>query len=155
MTWQIIRPIVQHRVGAAIRWRIIRAPSGPPGPAGPAGGLPAILLPAAVPLSAGSLCNVFDNDGVPALQVADATVPARAHLFVQGAAEEGATAQAVGPGGVINGLSDLTPGQILYLGTAGHVTATAPMTPGQISQEVGVALSATSMFFLPGAAYAL
>lgn len=53
--------------------------------------------------------------------------------------------------GTVTGLTGLTPGDTYYLDTAGGITATAPTldTSGDISQPVGVALSATELCFAP------
>lgn len=59
--------------------------------------------------------------------------------------------------GTITGLSGLTPGETYYLDTAGGITATAPTldTSGDISQPVGIALSATELCFAPERAVCL
>jgi hypothetical protein len=51
--------------------------------------------------------------------------------------------------GTITGLTSLTPGAAYYLSgaTAGAIVSTAPSTSGYLSQEVGVALSATELNF--------
>lgn len=53
--------------------------------------------------------------------------------------------------GTVTGLVGLVPGETYYLDTAGAITATAPTldTVGDISQPVGVALSATELCFKP------
>jgi hypothetical protein len=51
--------------------------------------------------------------------------------------------------GDLTGLTSLTPGVAYYLSgsTAGAATATAPSTAGHISQEIGIAVSATAIAF--------
>jgi hypothetical protein len=44
------------------------------------------------------------------------------------------------------GFSGLTPACNVYLGSGGGITQTAPVTPGQISQVLGFALTADTIF---------
>lgn len=48
-------------------------------------------------------------------------------------------------GGLNTGVSGLTPGSRYFLGTTGGETTTPPTSPGQISQEVGVAVTSTAI----------
>lgn len=51
--------------------------------------------------------------------------------------------------GILN-LAGLTPGAVYYLGLVnGTITATKPVTAGNIVQPVGFALTATQLFFSP------
>lgn len=126
----------------------------------PTGGdatLSGLLLPASENLASGALVNVWDNSGVASFRNANgATTGKKAHAFVLSAASSGAFVQGYSAGQVISGLSGLTPGATEYLAaSAGATTETPLSTSGQLSQEVGVALSSSSMLFLPGPAIAL
>lgn len=58
---------------------------------------------------------------------------------------DGSTAK-VRPEKILDGFSGLTPGSPLFLSTtAGLITHTAPSAPGELLQEVGVALTATAI----------
>ena len=46
--------------------------------------------------------------------------------------------------------SSLTPGSIYYLSTVGTITATAPTTPGEVVQRIGVAVNATTLLLTLG-----
>jgi hypothetical protein len=102
-------------------------------------------------LSAGNLVNLHNNGGTINMRKADATTPGKeAHGFVLAAVSNGVSGTVNLEEGVIAGLSGMTPGARQFLGvTAGLRQETAPSTAGQISQEVGYALSATEMMFRP------
>jgi len=101
-------------------------------------------------LSAGDLVNLFNVTGTITARKADASNGRRAMGFVLASSTSGNNAT-VYLDGTITGLSSLTPGAIYYLSaaTAGGVVSTAPSTAGQISQEIGPALSATEIDFEP------
>lgn len=104
-------------------------------------------MPASEALAAGDMINVFNDSGTAKARKADASVASggkRAMGFVKAAVSSGTTAT-VYYGNINDQLSGLTIGQVLFLsgGTAGTVTATAPITSGHITQEIGIALSAT------------
>jgi hypothetical protein len=55
-------------------------------------------------------------------------------------------------GSVISGLSGLTIGTLYFLGTTGAAVATITSTTGSVLQQIGRALSATTLLFEPGPA---
>jgi hypothetical protein len=99
-------------------------------------------------LSAGMLVNLFNDSGTIKARKADASNGRRAHGFVLSGSTTPNNAT-VYLDGTITGLTSLTPGAAYYLSgaTAGAATATAPTTAGFISQEIGIALSATEINF--------
>lgn len=99
-------------------------------------------------LSAGELVNVWNDAGTRKARKADASNGRRAHGFVLTGTTSPNNAT-VYFSGDITGLTSLTPGNPMYLSgtTAGAATATAPSTAGQISQEIGIAISATAITF--------
>lgn len=101
-------------------------------------------------LSAGDLVNLWNDSGTIKARKADASNGRRAMGYVLSSVTSPANAT-VYLDGTISGLTSLTPGAIYYLSaaTAGGVVSTAPSTAGQISQEVGPALSATEIDFEP------
>ena len=97
-------------------------------------------------LTAGDLVNIWNDAGTPKVRKADNSNNRRANGFVI----TGVTAPAnatVYFEGTITGLSGLTGGAPIYLGTSGAATATPPTAAGSIVQEVGVAVSATEVSF--------
>lgn len=101
-------------------------------------------------LAAGALVNVWSNAGTPNARNADNTSTSKAAVgFVLGAVASGAQAT-VYMGGIVSGLSGLTPGQQYFLGTVGGVVTAAPTAAGTLTQAVGVAISATQLQFQPG-----
>lgn len=102
-------------------------------------------------IAAAALVNVWNDAGAFHARNADTTAAITAlhecHGFTSIGAGSGATMQ-VQFFGILGGLSGLTPGPA-YLGATGAVTSTPNATAGQISQEVGIALSATSIWFAP------
>jgi hypothetical protein len=100
-------------------------------------------------IAAGAMVNIWDNAGIANIRNASAAVWTKpAHAFASGAVASGSIGQVVFTGQ--NTTSGLTPGT-LYLSpsTPGGVTSTAPTTPGQAVQIVGIAISATTMNFAP------
>lgn len=96
-------------------------------------------------LSAGDYVNIYDNTGTPNVRKADASNSREAHGFVLSAVSSAANATVYFEGGN-NGLSGLTPGARMYLGTAGAATATVPVSPGsQIFQLLGIAIAADTI----------
>jgi hypothetical protein len=88
---------------------------------------------------------------------ADADAAAKAAVgFVLAGATSGNPATVYFGSGMITGLSSLTPGAIYYLSsTAGGITTTAPTGTGKIQQQVGVAASASVLYFEPQTAILL
>ena len=105
------------------------------------------VLPASEDLSAGQLVNVFDDSGTAKARKADASNGRRAVGFVKAAVTSGQNATVFKEGTMAG--SGLTIGSPTYLGTNGAATQTAPSTTGHISQEIGVAISATEIEFEP------
>lgn len=129
----------------------------------PSGVLDSTLLPAGIgsasqifptseALAAGALVNIFDVTGTATARNAnatDATKPAQG--FVLAATTSPADATVYFPGQIVTGVSGLTTGAAVYLSaaTSGGVTPTAPSAAGNLIQQVGWALSATSFVFDP------
>lgn len=101
-------------------------------------------------LSAGDLVNIWNDSGTRKARKADASNGRRAHGFVLAGTTSPNNAT-VYLSGDITGLTSLTPGAAYYLSgaTAGASTSTAPSTAGYLSQEIGIAVSATSIAFQP------
>ena len=99
-------------------------------------------------LSAGDLVNLYNDSGTIKARKADASNGRRAIGFVLSSVTSPNNAT-VYLDGTITGLTGLTPGSAYYLSgsSAGAATATAPTTSGYISQEIGIALSATEINF--------
>ena len=101
-------------------------------------------------LSAGDLVNIWNDSGTRKARKADASNSRRAHGFVLASTTSPNNAT-VYLSGDITGLTSLTPGEAYYLSgaTAGASTSTAPSTAGYLSQEIGIAVSATAIAFQP------
>ncbi len=104
-------------------------------------------------LWAGDWVNLYDDSGTLKVRKADATAEGkRAHGFVLAAVSAGSGA-VLCTSGVNNQISGLTLGADYWLATtAGAETATAPTGSGNVSQRLGIALSATEIPFQPGPA---
>jgi len=102
-------------------------------------------------LAAGDFVNVFTDAGAAKARKADAsTYGKEATGFVLAAALTGATATVYFEGQNTQ-RTGLTPGALYFLATTpGSVTATAPSTAGNIVQQVGRAMSATSLAYEGG-----
>ena len=102
-------------------------------------------------LAANDLINLYTNAGTINARKADGTSEGKeCHGLVKAGFASAAMATIYTPGDVITGLTGLTPGARQYLATtAGARTETAPSTTGNVSQMIGVAVSATSMIFEP------
>lgn len=98
-------------------------------------------------LAAGDLVNIWNNAGTRSVRKADASNNRPAHGFVLSSVSNGANAT-VYQQGEVTGLTGLTPGQVRWLSaaTAGQTTNTPPAASA-ILQEVGYAMSTTSMLF--------
>lgn len=77
----------------------------------------------------------------------DATKPAMG--FVLASTTSPANTTVYFPGQIVTGASGLTPGPVFLDTTSGAVSSTAPSTAGNLVQQVGYALSATSFVFQP------
>ncbi len=99
-------------------------------------------------LSAGNLVNVYDNGGTPTARKADGTAEGKECYGFVLAGTTSPAAATVYLSGTITGLTSLTPGARYYLdATAGAATATPLSTSGNVSQFIGVAISATEISF--------
>lgn len=103
------------------------------------------LILASEAIGAGKYVNIFNNAGTANIRLADNSNGRAAHGFLlTGVA--GAATGSVYFEGPNTGLTALTAGARQFLGTAGGVTATAPVFPtATICQLVGVAISATEI----------
>jgi hypothetical protein len=100
-------------------------------------------------LVSGNLVNVYNLTSVATVRKADATVAGKeANGFVIAAFTHPTTAT-VYLVGINNSVTGLTPGKQFLATTAGGSTVTAPSGSGNVVQEVGIALSATSLCFQP------
>lgn len=108
------------------------------------------VLVASEALAARSLVNIWSDSGTEKARKADASNGRRANGFVLAAVDLGANAT-VYLEGTITGLTSKTPGapQFLSADSAGAMVETPDATSGEISQEVGVAVSATEVSFEP------
>jgi hypothetical protein len=131
---------ILDRASADMRYALISSAAG----AGAA-------IQASEALTAGALCNVFTSAGAVRVQKAnatDATKPANA--YAKAAVLAGSVASIGFVGQVITGLAGLTPGTTYWLDTIGGALALVPPSGGGNGvQEVGVALSATTLLFHP------
>lgn len=102
-------------------------------------------------LAAGDICNIYSTGGNIRVRKANATdLTKPANGFVRSAALSGAAARVRFVGQVVTGLAGLTPGATYFLHTAGGaVNLAAPSADGNGVQEVGLALSATTLLFHP------
>lgn len=118
----------------------------------------ALTVIAGESLTGGNLIDLYNDGGILKARRSDATDNTRpAEAFVKDTVLTGEDVAVYFAGNVITGLSALTQGGLLFLSeTPGGVTHT-PITAGtgKISQQVGQALSATSMIFQPQAAIEL
>lgn len=120
------------------------------------GGSPS--LTASESISAGQFVNIHASSGakIRKANATDDTKPVDG--FAPAAIANTASGTVQLPGGVVTGLSGLTPGARYYLDTTGGaITATSPSTEGSgnLVQEVGVALSATTLSFNPKMGFTL
>lgn len=94
-------------------------------------------------IAAGAAINVASSGQVRNANATDATKPC--HGFSTGSISSAATGPIVLGSGINTSSSSLTAGAPVYLATtSGAVTATAPAATGNLLQQVGFALSATS-----------
>lgn len=107
---------------------------------------------ASVDLIIGDIVDIYNDAGTLKARKADATDntrPADAFVLTDGLTDESILVNFAGE--TVEGLSGLTPGLPCYLSeTPGGVTQT-PITSGtgKICQEIGIAMSATTMIFMP------
>lgn len=108
----------------------------------------ATTLTATENISAGALINVWSSTGVKVRNADNSGVGKRAHGFAPSAITSGASGTVVLGEGTVTGLSTLTVGTQYFLATVGAVTSTLPTGTGVIVQQVGVALSTSSLAFV-------
>lgn len=110
------------------------------------------VFPTSENLAAGALVNVWSSAGTATARNANATDATKpAHGFVTAAVVTPATATVYFPGQIVTGVAGLTIGAPVYLSAAtpGGVSSAAPAAAGNLVQQVGTALSATSFVFQP------
>jgi hypothetical protein len=101
-------------------------------------------------LTAGDIVNIYASTGAK-VRKADATSAGKAARGYVLASTTSGAAATVYFEQIITGLSGLTEGATYWLSTtAGGVVATAPSGSGNVVQEIGVALSSTTLQFMPG-----
>lgn len=114
---------------------------------------PTATILASASIAAGDLVNVYNNSGTANVRPADNT---SSSTFANGVALSAISSAASGVitfGAVtVTGLSGLTPGT-LFLSTSGGVTSTAPSSAGDVIQNCGLAITATTAVFNPGQNY--
>jgi hypothetical protein len=116
----------------------------------PAGiGQASLTMLASEALAAGAAVNIFSNSGTPNVRNANATDATKPAIgFVNAAVSSGGTATIYFDGQLLSGLSGLTVGAPVYLGTtAGQITSTAPSASGNLVQQCGYAVSTTEIIF--------
>lgn len=95
------------------------------------------------------LINLWVDGGVTKARLADATDNTKpADGYVDSPVTNGNSASVIPLSGLADNLSGLTPGKIFLATTPGGVTSTPPSVSGNIVQEVGVAVTATSAFYI-------
>ena len=109
-------------------------------------GFPSLL--ASETLAAGDFVNIFSG-GVR--KASSDNTARQAHGFVT-ASYSSTNPVIVFYSGLLTGISGLTAGSRYFLSTAGGRSTTAPTLTGQLSQELGVAISTTAILFEPGPA---
>lgn len=126
-----------------------------------AGTLPISMLPAGVgaevltvttseAMSAGDFVNLWNSTGLKARKADATTAGKEAHGFVISAFGSAASATVYLPSQVNTGVTGKTVGAKQWLSTTpGQSTETAPSATGNVSQQLGVAYSATGILFQP------
>lgn len=118
----------------------------------PAGAAPRISLVSGESVSAGVFVNIYVDSGVVKIRPADSTDGTKpAHGYCTVAVSEGNPGSVLLSHGVIltNTAGLLTPGANQYLGADGFTTETAPVTAGHLRQYLGIAITETTMVYLP------
>ena len=109
-------------------------------------GFPSLL--ASETLAAGDFVNIFSG-GVR--KASSDNTARQAHGFVT-TAYSATNAVVVFYSGLLTGISGLTAGTRYFLSASGTESPNAPTLTGQLSQELGVAISTTALLFQPGPA---
>ncbi len=110
----------------------------------------AATLTASEAITGGMVVNIHASSGakVRKANATDDTKPCDGYCLTS--IGNGDPGNVMCPGQVIFGLTGLTPGAVYYLHTTGGgLTDTPPSGSGNLVQRVGVAVSATSLFFNP------
>ena len=112
----------------------------------PGFGSETFTITASETVAAGDFINIFNDTGTPKVRKADATggVAKKADGYVLAGGAAGATVT-VYYGNLNNQKSGLTPGDQMFLGTAGAVTNTPPTASGSIVQKLGRVQCATEI----------
>lgn len=98
-------------------------------------------------LAAGDFVNIWNDTGTAKARKADATTAGKeAHGFVLATVTSGAAAT-VSFAGRNTAVTGQTPGDVWLATTAGLASGTAPSGTGNVVQQLGVAISATSINF--------
>lgn len=97
-------------------------------------------------LAAGDLVNIWNDAGTAKARKADAATNKPAHGFVLAAVTSGANATVYFEGQNAQ-QTGMTAGPVYLSATAGRATSAVPTTTGHLVQQVGVAISATSLNF--------
>ena len=107
------------------------------------------ILETSVNVTPGLWVNVYDSAGTPKIRLADASLG-------QGYQCDGFVVDTVAAGGTVkiytDGMNTHVSGMVaseVWLGNAGLGTNTPPTTTGYISQQIGIATSATEVAFEP------
>lgn len=114
-------------------------------------GAETVTVLASEALTAGNFVNVYNNAGTPNVRKSDATTAGKeANGFVLAGVSSGASAT-VYLSGLNTQLTGLTVGRYVISTTPGAVIAiaSAPATAGNVVQEIGFAMSATTISFKP------
>lgn len=103
-------------------------------------------------LSAGQFVHLFPEEGVLYARKADASLLLEAHGFLRTSVLAEATVNIQGLGLVNNYLSGLTLGSKYWLSTTipGGIQSSAPTQAGKLYQELGIALTSSSMLTVSG-----
>jgi hypothetical protein len=123
------------------------------GGGGGPGGLAPFDVVASENLAAGDFVNVYTDSGNARVRKADGGAAKRkAHGFVKVGVLDTETASVTPLGGENDALTGLTPGTEYFLSTAtpGALQSTLPAGSGILRQELGVAVSATSLATING-----
>lgn len=107
------------------------------------------ILTASEALAAGDFVNIHNSTGAKVRKADATTVGKEAHGFVLAAVSNGASATVYFEG-TNNQVSGATPGVVFLSTTAGGFTSTAPSTTGNVTQKIGIAISATEINFEMG-----
>lgn len=106
-------------------------------------------LTAAGAVAAGDFVNIHASSGAK-VRKADATNAAKkCNGFAPAAIADTASGTVQGPGTKVSGLAGLTPGATYWLSTTPGLITDTPPSSDNVIQKIGVAVSATELFFNP------